>query len=330
MTVQTKETPRVNESEHAGYVLAPDEGIRMSAVGITITFRATAADTGGRFSLFELTVPPNFDGPPPHWHKKTAEAFFVLDGTVTAISGEERTRVPAGGCWYVPTGVVHTYANESDEPATFLALLTPSDMEAYFFELVELVQEASEWPPEEPETQAAVGELARRYDQHPPDTAPGNGSGYAIVRQPGEGRTLSMRGQTMTWKTVGEQTDGKIAILLYEGPSEAPGPPRHYHEETHEVGHILEGAIKLRMDGRELEAGPGSTFYIPPNVVHDWSAEGNDPVKLMGFSLPAGIENYFIELIEMMERAPSWPPDDPSQILALGRQYDQITVERPD
>lgn len=225
MSVQTKETRRVNQSEQAGYVLGPDEGIRMNAVGVTITFRATAADTGGRFALFEMTVPPHFDGPPPHWHKETAEAFFVLDGTVTAVHGQKRTPVPAGGCWCVPTAVVHTYANESDEPATFVVLLTPSDMEAYFFELVELVQEAPEWPPQDPETQAAVGELARRYDQHPPDTAPGNGSGQAIVRQPGEGRSLSIRGQRMTWKTVGEQTDGKIATLHYDGPADAPDRP---------------------------------------------------------------------------------------------------------
>lgn len=328
MSVQTKEAKRVNESEHAGYVLGPDEGLRMSAVGVTITFRATGADTGGRFSLFEMTVPPNFDGPPPHWHKETAEAFFVLDGTVTAISGEERTPISAGGCWHVPTGVVHTYANESDEPATFVALLTPSDMETYFFKLVALVQEASEWPPQDPEMLAAVGELARRYDQHPPETAPS--SGQTIIRQPGEGRSFSIRGQTMTWKTVGEQTDGKIATLVYDGPAGAPGPPTHYHAETHEVGYVLQGDINFRLDGREVEAGPGSFFYIPPSVVHDWSGAGENPVKFMGFALPAGIENYFFELIEMMESEPTWPPDDPSKIMALGRKYDQFPAERPD
>ena len=330
MTVQTKETPRVNESEHAGYVLGPDEGIRMSAVGVTITFLVTGADSGGRFSLFEMTVPPNFDGPPPHWHKETAEAFFVLDGTVTAVHGDERTPVPAGGCWYVPTGVVHTYANESDEPATFLALLTPSDMETYFFKLAELVQESSEWPPQDPEMLAAVGELARRYDQFPPDTAPGNGSGRAIVRRPGKGRSLTIRGQTMTWKTVAEQTDGEIATLLYEGTAEAPGPPVHVHRETHEIGYILEGAITLRLDGRELHADPGSTFYIPPNVVHDWSGAGGGPVRFMGFALPAGIENYFFELIELMEQEPSWPPEDRSKIAVIARNYDQFPTEHPD
>ena len=330
MNVQTKEVRKVNVSDEAGYVVGADEGIRFSAVGVTMTFSVTGADTGGRFALFEMTVPPNFDGPPPHWHKETTEAFFVLDGTVTAVHGDERTPVPAGGYWAVPTGVVHTYANDSDEPATFMVLLTPSDMETYFFKLAELVQEAAEWPPQDPEMLAAVGELARRYDQHPPDTAPGNGSAQAIIRQPGEGRSLSIRGQTMTWKTVGEQTNGKIATLLYEGPAGAPGPPRHYHAETHEVGYVLQGNINFRLDDRELQAGPGATFYIPPNVVHDWSAEGDDPVKFIGFALPAGIENYFFELVEMMQSAPSWPPDDPSQILALGRKYDQLPAERPD
>lgn len=78
-----------------------------------------------------------------------------------------------------------------------------------------------------------------------------------------------------------------------------------------------------------MQAGSGSFFSIPPNVVHDWTSAGEEPVKFMGFALPAGIENYFFELMEVMESAPEWPPDDPSEIMAIGRKYDQFPAKGP-
>ena len=41
--------------------------------------KSAAEDTDGRWTLCEYTAPPQFAGPPPHRHKETDEAFFVLD-----------------------------------------------------------------------------------------------------------------------------------------------------------------------------------------------------------------------------------------------------------
>jgi mannose-6-phosphate isomerase-like protein (cupin superfamily) len=133
----------------------------------------------------------------------------------------------------------------------------------------------------------------------------------------------------MIWKTVGQDTDGQVATLLYEGGAGVSGPPPHYHKETAEVGYVLEGSITFHLEDRDVEAGPGSFFYIPPGLVHSWSSHGDKQVKFLGFALPAGIENYFLEIVELMEREPSWPPEDMSKIAALGRKYDQYTAKGP-
>jgi mannose-6-phosphate isomerase-like protein (cupin superfamily) len=64
----------------------PGEGLRRSARGSEMFFKATGSTTGGRFSLMERTVQPASAMPPPHRHVSTEEAFFVLEGAVAFLS----------------------------------------------------------------------------------------------------------------------------------------------------------------------------------------------------------------------------------------------------
>src|ERR1700759_5281975 len=66
----------------------------------------------------ELTVPPNFGGPPPHIHHGFDEALYVLEGALTMIEGRSEPKpVPAGGLILAPRGTRHTFANPNDKPA---------------------------------------------------------------------------------------------------------------------------------------------------------------------------------------------------------------------
>ena len=44
------------------------------------TFKVVGDDTGGAFTVAELTAGPEL-GPPPHIHRDHDESFYVLDGT---------------------------------------------------------------------------------------------------------------------------------------------------------------------------------------------------------------------------------------------------------
>lgn len=45
-----------------------------------------------------------------------------------------------------------------------------------------------------------------------------------------------------------------------------------YHERKDETIYVQSGRIELRLDETVSEAGPGSTFHIPPGTVHRWRA----------------------------------------------------------
>jgi len=143
----------------------PGEGRSLAAVGVSVVLKSAAEDTEGRWTLYEYAAPTQFAGPPPHWHKETDEAFFVLEGTIRFEVDGETVDAPAGGYARVPPGVVHRFSNPFDEPARFLGLLVPGGFERYWVELAALMADAATCPPED---KAPVLELQAKYDTFPP------------------------------------------------------------------------------------------------------------------------------------------------------------------
>ena len=121
-------------------------GDSYSLIGELITFKVSSADTGDRFSVGELTSPPQ-GGPPLHTHP-AAEAFMVLEGAFEFIGldGEERYAIRAtpGDVVYIPGGAAHTYKTVSVTPGRALVVLAPGgEMERFFAEAGTLVTDCS-------------------------------------------------------------------------------------------------------------------------------------------------------------------------------------------
>lgn len=136
----------------------------VNAVGVTVRFLLTAEETGGQFALLEYTAPPAFAGPAPHWHQRTTEVFYGLEGSIRMRVGEETHALNPGDVALVPPGVVHAFQNPGTEAARFLVQITPGGLERYFVELVELIQNAPSWPLAD---MRPVAELARAMIRFP-------------------------------------------------------------------------------------------------------------------------------------------------------------------
>jgi mannose-6-phosphate isomerase-like protein (cupin superfamily) len=146
--------------------LGPGEGWALTpAPGATVSLKTASDDTDGGWTLLEYTAPPGFPGPPPHFHKQTDEAFFVLEGALRFEVDGEATDVPAGGYARVPPGVVHRWSNPADEPCRFLGLAIPGGLDRYLEELSELMANEPSWPPADMGPAIA---LMAKYDTFPP------------------------------------------------------------------------------------------------------------------------------------------------------------------
>lgn len=109
------------------------EGSSIAVVGDIYRFLASGEDTDGRYALWHATVTPG-GGPPSHIHTREAESFYVLEGEVTFYLEGDRRRAGPGAFILVPIGTLHTFKNETSEPATMLITVSPAGLEKMFVE----------------------------------------------------------------------------------------------------------------------------------------------------------------------------------------------------
>jgi quercetin dioxygenase-like cupin family protein len=98
-----------------------------------ITVKAGADETGHAFSQL-VADEPRGSGTPVHIHHNEDETFFILDGQVTFLVGDERIDAEAGDYCFVPRGVTHAYLVHS-ERARMLVTISPSGTEQLFVSL---------------------------------------------------------------------------------------------------------------------------------------------------------------------------------------------------
>ena len=144
-------------------VLQRGEGRYVSiGTGTRCTFKVTGKNTDGHFGLFEYTMEPNTAGPGRHIHHETAEIFYVVEGEIEIIIGEETVTATAGATALVPTQAVHAFSNTSSQRAVLLIMFCPADSrEKYFEGLAELTKDGQRPDPE------ALLELMRKHDTEP-------------------------------------------------------------------------------------------------------------------------------------------------------------------
>jgi quercetin dioxygenase-like cupin family protein len=152
-------------AHHARQIVrGADEGQAVALLGGLYSYRAEADETGGAYSVFQVDAHRGF-GAPRHLHHALSEGFYVVDGEVTLLIGEEQFRARRGTFALAPAGVPHAFRFDSPE-ARLLLLIAPGDgeHEALFREMGE-PGELGVIPPL-PSTPPDVEELARIAARH--------------------------------------------------------------------------------------------------------------------------------------------------------------------
>jgi len=107
--------------------------------------------------MFELTVPPGSNVPPPHSHSNNEELVYVLQGTLRYTVGADTRDLAIGQSMHTPRGTVHAFSNPFDSTARALIILSP-DIGAQYFKDVAAVMTAG-GPPDK----AALVAVMSRY-----------------------------------------------------------------------------------------------------------------------------------------------------------------------
>lgn len=145
-------------------VLQSGEGYAFNFLGVPLSFKVKGENTGGAFTMFEVTAPPLDPGVAVHRHEQTDEGFYVLEGTLhLEIDGQEMMLGP-GAFALVPRGTPHRQGNGGDKPLRVLNTMSPSaPSEGYFEAMAGLIATMPPGPPPA-DRMHELYELAERYD----------------------------------------------------------------------------------------------------------------------------------------------------------------------
>lgn len=119
---------------------------------------------------------------------------------------------------------------------------------------------------------------------------------------------LNIFGDLVTIKVAGKDTGGKYSVMTGQTPP-LGGPPLHVHRDVNETFFILEGKFMFELDGVQHFAEAGTTVHIPPGVQHLYQNVGETVGRSVLIVEPAGLDEFFIELAELL-KTPGAPPMD--------------------
>src|SRR6202043_2058915 len=132
----------------------------ISVAGGTYTILVTGEQTGGRYSLIDMLVPPG-GGPPPHRHD-FEEMFTILEGEIELTFRGEALQASTGSTLNVPANAPHSFKNKSDKPTRLLCMCTPAGQEEFFMAVGDPIDSRTALPPKlSPAEQAERGQRAK-------------------------------------------------------------------------------------------------------------------------------------------------------------------------
>lgn len=108
----------VNESP---YWVGKEDGEAHWVMGGLYTYKALAEQVGGDYTLIEVRAGPGM-AIPVHYHDTETEGFYVADGAITLLVGDEEVMARPGSFVFAPPGVEHAFRFESE--GTMVLLFT--------------------------------------------------------------------------------------------------------------------------------------------------------------------------------------------------------------
>ena len=91
-----------------GFALGPGQGPAYDFHGAGVVIKASGGDTLGQLAVMESAYPAGLSVR-PHVHAGEDEMFYLLDGELSGVCGEDRWTATPGTFVFVPRDCVHGY-----------------------------------------------------------------------------------------------------------------------------------------------------------------------------------------------------------------------------
>ena len=102
------------------------DGQTFTMLGTTMRLIATAAATGGRYTVFEQVTPPGW-GPPRHIHSREDEIIYILEGPTSYMSAMSVGQFRLAPLRYCPAAFRTVFGTWRPCPVVCYASSRPAD-----------------------------------------------------------------------------------------------------------------------------------------------------------------------------------------------------------
>ena len=145
-----------------GVISSPDTQAAIWFLGALSQVRLSGEQTGGAFSLRD-NLARRGNASPVHVHDRDDETFFVLDGELWVLAGEDDYTAGPGTVGVLPRRLRHAYVVTS-ATARFLTLHAPAGFEQFAAEVGQPARALTlPPPPAGPPDLAALAQAAARH-----------------------------------------------------------------------------------------------------------------------------------------------------------------------
>jgi quercetin dioxygenase-like cupin family protein len=153
-----------------------------------------------------------------------------------------------------------------------------------------------------------------------------------IARPESDGtlRHVSVVGDTYTILLDGNETNNHYSLIDMHIPQHG-GPPPHRHD-FEETFVVLEGEIEATFRGQTSTVKAGETLHIPANAPHRFTNTKPEPARLLCICSPAGQEEFFLEIGDLVPTRTSPPPemDDAGRAARMAKALSLVSKYRTE
>jgi quercetin dioxygenase-like cupin family protein len=120
-----------------------------------------------------------------------------------------------------------------------------------------------------------------------------------------------------------DDTAGSLDMFEMTVQPNARMPIPHYHESWDETVYGLTGTTTWRVDGKDIDVGPGETVFIKRGIVHGFINRTAEPASCLCVLCPGVLgPQYFKDMAGLLAAA----PPDPAKMKETMLRYGLIPV----
>ena len=212
--------------------------------------------------ITESHFPEARDGADPHYHRRHADSFYVLEGGLAVLVHDEDKQLEPDAFVCAPPEVVHGFRSTS--PAVFLNFHTPDGGFADSLRARDRGEEG-------------------RFDSV--DAPPGSGKPptEAVFLPSGEGERLEANNRIATIKVGREE----LALIEFELHPGFEGPDPHAHDGHVDSFYVLDGEVDFLVGDEWLRLGAGSFVAAPIGLTHAFANRDGQHARLLNIHAPS-------------------------------------------